>query len=181
MTRAAEITAIILCACFPILSDFVALVRERFSHLPSSLPSPIKPVRKSRIFKIGSAQSSLGIGSGDPQEVDMAWLNRPYQHSRDDERGESVSSAPSPIVPVRKSRLFRVGSARVSSCGVSGGDPQDVDMAWLKSPYQQLREDGDKRGGEENVVRDLGSRKTVGIRMASRDQLNAKSRVASMV
>ena len=55
-------------------------------------------------------------------------------------------------------------------------------MAWLKSPYQQLGDEARERvSGGEDVVRDLGSKKTVGVRMASWDQLNAKSRVASMV
>ena len=127
MSRIAEITAIILCTCFPILLRSLTLVRDRFSDLHSPLPpKPIQRIRKSRIFKVGSAQSSLGTGSG--------------------------------VVP------------------------QDVDMAWLKSPYQQLGDKPGERSVErQDVVRDLGSKKAVGVRMASWDQLNAKSRVASMV
>ena len=67
------------------------------------------------------------------------------------------------------------------SLGIGSGVPQEADMAWLHSPYEQLGDEGEVRSGEVDVVRDLGSKKTVGIRMASRVQLNAKSRVASMV
>lgn len=99
---------------------------------------------------------------------------------------------------VRKSRIYKVGHVQ-NSTGIGTGDLQEVDMAWLKSPYQQLAEEENKRstrediirqqlGEEENerstredIIRDLGSKKTVGIEVATRVQLNAKSRVASIV
>ena len=53
-------------------------------------------------------------------------------------------------------------------------------MAWLKSPYQPLGEQEYKRSRQTDVIRDMGSKRTVDIEMATWDQLNAKSRVASM-
>ena len=79
MIRLAEITSIILCACFPIVPRFVQLIRERYPNSQPSTPSPIRHVRKSKIFRIGNAKSSTGISSEGPQEVHMAWLNSPYQ------------------------------------------------------------------------------------------------------
>lgn len=123
--RVAEITTIILCTCFPMMPRFVALVRDRYSPPKSSLPAPIRMVvRKSKIFKVGNAQNSIGIG---------------------------------------------------------GTDLQEADMAWLDSPYQQLGEEESNRKTRQSVIRELGSKRSVGIEMATRDQLNAKSRVASMV
>ncbi|CAF9928118.1 hypothetical protein IMSHALPRED_007390 [Imshaugia aleurites] len=119
----AEITTIILCTCFPMMPRFVRLLSDRFSHTGPSPPSPKMKVRKSKIFRVGNAQSSTGISS--------------------------------------------VG-------------PQEDDMAWLKSPYQQLGEEGSDSNGQKDVVRDLGTKRTVDIEMATWDQINAKSRVASM-
>ncbi len=56
----------------------------------------------------------------------------------------------------------------------------EVDMDFLKSPYERLGEVEEGKSDGRSVVRDLGSKRTVGIEMASRDQLDAKSRVASM-
>ena len=81
---------------------------------------------------------------------------------------------------VRKSKIFKVGNAQ-NSIGIGGSDLQQADMDWLNSPYQQLGEEENKKGARQSVIRDLGSKRSVGIEMATRDQLNAKSRVASMV
>ena len=92
-------------------------------------------------------------------------------------------SKPSPALPtkiIRKSKIVKVGNAQ-SSIGISSGGPQEPDMAWLKSPYRRLEDDGDERGGPNEVIRDLGIKRTVDVEMATWDQLNAKSRVASMV
>lgn len=49
-------------------------------------------------------------------------------------------------------------------------------MEFLKSPYRQL---GDEESGV-SVVRDLGSKRTVGIEIAARHGLNTKSCVARL-
>lgn len=54
-------------------------------------------------------------------------------------------------------------------------------MEWLKSPYQKLGEEWYEKSGHTDVIRDMGSKRTVDIEMATWDQLNAKSRVASMI
>ena len=88
-------------------------------------------------------------------------------------------SLPLPKMLVRKSKIFRVGNAQ-SSTGISSAGPQEDDMAWLKSPCQQLGDEGCDSNVQKDVVRDLGTKKTVDIEMATWDQINAKSRVASM-
>ena len=123
-TRLAEIASIILCTCFPMTPHFVELVKDRYFKPKPSSSLPTRIIRKSKIVKIGNAQSSIGISSGGPQEADMAWL---------------------------------------------------------KSPYRQLDDEGDEKGGPKEVIRNLGIKKTVDIEMATWHQLNAKSRVASMV
>ena len=142
----AEITTITLCATFPSLPQSFQLLRDRFSlpqppphpptfsqpppfpsSSPSSLPSPIKRIRKSKIFKVDNAKSSLGIGKGDVSVMD-----------------------------------------------------EGVDMHWLKSPYRSLGGEAQEEGksGEVSVVRDLGSKKTVGIQ---RPRTDMKSWAASFV
>ena len=81
---------------------------------------------------------------------------------------------------VRKSKIVKVGYTQ-SSSGISSEGPKEVDMARLKSPYEQLGDVVDERGGHIDVVRDMGKKRTVDIEMAPWDQVNAKSRVASMV
>lgn len=93
---------------------------------------------------------------------------------------ESQLSSPLPNRIIRKSRIVKVGNAQ-SSIGISGGAPQKPDTAWLKSPYQQLGDEEGEKGGPMDVIRDLRVKRTVDIEMATWDQLNAKSRVASMV
>lgn len=91
------------------------------------------------------------------------------------------SSSPSRIPNVRRLKIVKVGNAQ-TSIGISSGAPQEEeDIAWLKSPYQHLGEEGNYRSEREEVVRDLGTMRTVDIEMATWDQLNARSRVASMV
>ena len=91
------------------------------------------------------------------------------------------SSSPSRIPNVRRLKIVKVGNAQ-TSIGISSGAPQEEeDIAWLKSPYQHLGEEGNYRSEREDVVRDLGTMRTVDIEMATWDQLNARSRVASMV
>ena len=88
-------------------------------------------------------------------------------------------SLPLPKMLVRKSKIFRVGNAQ-SSTGFSSAGPQYDDLAWLKSACQQLGDEGSDSNVQKDVVRDLGTKKTVDIEMATWDQINAKSRVASM-
>ncbi len=97
-----------------------------------------------------------------------------------DRYSDSKSTSPSLVLNVRKSKIFKVGNVQ-SSTGISNGGQQEDDMDWLKSPYQKLGEEGYERSGRTDVIRDMGSERTVDIEMATWDQLNAKSRVASMV
>ncbi|KAF6234091.1 hypothetical protein HO173_007510 [Letharia columbiana] len=91
------------------------------------------------------------------------------------------SSSPSRIPNVRRLKIVKVGNAQ-TSIGISSGTPQEEeDIAWLKSPYQHLGEEGNYRSEREDAVRDLGTMRTVDIEMPTWDQLNARSRVASMV
>ena len=90
---------------------------------------------------------------------------------------------PNPRHPQRgnvKSKIFRIGTAQ-SSTGISRGDAQEVDMAWLKRPYERMEEEEMGKSGRESVIRDLGSKRTVGIETATRHQLYTKSFVASIV
>lgn len=88
--------------------------------------------------------------------------------------------SPMPNRIIRKSRIVKVGNAQ-NSIGISGEGPQEADKVWLKSPHGQLGDEEGERAVPIDVIRDLGIKKTVDIEMASWDQLNAKSRVASMV
>ena len=97
-----------------------------------------------------------------------------------DRYSNSKFTSPSPVLNVRKSKIFKVGNAQ-SSIGLSSGGQQEDDKDWLKSPYQKLGEEEYERSGKTDVIRDMGSKRTVDIEMATWDQLNAKSRVASMV
>lgn len=97
-----------------------------------------------------------------------------------DHYSNSKSTSPSPALNVRKSRIFKVGNVQ-SSTGISSGGQQEDDMEWLKSPYQKLGEEWYEKSGHTDVIRDMGSKRTVDIEMATWDQLNAKSRVASMI
>ena len=123
MSRLAEIATIILCTCFPMMPRFAKLISDRYAHSKPSLPSSVVHVRRSKIFRVGNAQSSVGISS---------------------------------------------------TC------PKEEDMPWPKSPYQQLGEEESDWNWQKDVVRELGTKKSVDIEMATWDQVNAKSRVASM-
>ena len=90
------------------------------------------------------------------------------------------NSSPPPIDKTRHLKITKVGNAQ-SSTGISNSGTQEEDTAWQKSPYEQLGEDGKEEGERKDVVRDMGSLRKVDIELASWDQLNAKSRVASMV
>ena len=54
-------------------------------------------------------------------------------------------------------------------------------MAWLDSPYQPLGEEENERTRRQSVIRDLGSKRTVDFEMVTRNQLNTRSCVASIV
>ena len=105
------------------MPQFLKLIRDRSPSVPNPpLPSPIKKVRKSRIFKIDNAQSTVDTG------------------------------------------------------------PIEEAMARLKPPHRQVAGIGnDASEGDDVVRRDLEKKRMVVIKTASFDQLNAKSRVASMV
>lgn len=66
-----------------------------------------------------------------------------------------------------------------SSTEISRGGQEEQFMAWAKSPYQQLRDEGNEGSERKAIVRDLGMKREVDIEMASWDPLNARSRVAS--
>lgn len=78
----------------------VQFIRTRYPRAKPPMPSPLKTIRKSTIFKLGNAQSSTGIssssrsssgGGGPAQEVvEMEFLKSPYQQLGDEERGVSV-------------------------------------------------------------------------------------------
>ncbi|CAD6592815.1 MAG: hypothetical protein ASARMPRED_006731 [Alectoria sarmentosa] len=90
------------------------------------------------------------------------------------------NSSPPPIDKTRHLKITKVGNAQ-SSMGISNSGTQEEDAAWQKSLYEHLGEDGIEDGERKDVVRDMGSLRKVDIELASWDQLNAKSRVASMV
>ena len=73
-----------------------------------------------------------------------------------------------------------IGPAQ-SSTGIGRGGAQEVDLAWLKSPYERMEDEEVGKSGRESVVRDLGSKRTVGVETATRHQLYTKSFVASIV
>ena len=54
-------------------------------------------------------------------------------------------------------------------------------MAWLNSPYQPLGEEENESTRRQSVIRDLRSKRTVGFEMVTRNQLNTRSCVASIV
>ena len=90
------------------------------------------------------------------------------------------NSSPPPIEKRRRLKITKVRNWQ-SSTGISSSDTQEEDAAWQKSTYEQLGEDAHEEGARKDVVRDMGSFRKVDIELASWDQLNAKSRVASMV
>lgn len=92
----------------------------------------------------------------------------------------SQPSTPSPTRHVRKSKIFRIGNAK-SSTGINSEGPQEVHMAWLNSPYQPLGEEENESTRRQSVIRDLRSKRTVGFEMVTRNQLNTRSCVASIV
>lgn len=97
-----------------------------------------------------------------------------------DRYSTSQASKPSSRANVRKSKIVKLADVQSSTDINSGRPPQEEDMAWLEGPYQRLDEHGNERAEQKDVVRDLGTKRTVDIEMATWDQLNAKSRVASM-
>lgn len=97
-----------------------------------------------------------------------------------DRYSTSQASKPSSRANVRKSKIVKLADVQSSTDINSGRPQQEEDMAWLEGPYQRLDEHGNERAGQKDVVRDLRTKRTVDIEMATWDQLNAKSRVASM-
>lgn len=92
----------------------------------------------------------------------------------------SKASSSSPMTNKGGLKTARVGKTQ-SSTGIHSEGQEEEDMAWLQSPYQQL---GDRRneGSEpDDVVKSLGTKRKVDIEMPAWDQLDAKSRAASMV
>ena len=98
-----------------------------------------------------------------------------------DRYSRSQSSAPTPRTNIRKSKIAKLANVQSSTDIDSSGPPQEENMAGLRSPYQRLSENGDERGEPKDVVRDTGTKRTVDIELETWEQLNAKSRVASMV
>lgn len=90
----------------------------------------------------------------------------------------SKHSSPSPKTDIRRLKIVKVNNVQ-SSTEISRGGQEEQFMAWAKSPYQQLRDEGNEGSERKAIVRDLGMKREVDIEMASWDPLNARSRVAS--